>query len=492
MNLWRRLWRVDTWWMMGIAGLVILLRLPSLWEPHWYGDEGIYLAIGKALSAGGQLYIDIVDHKTPIIYYLVALLQTLWMLKVYLIVSVLVCVLIYWQAARLWFESRLAVVLATGAFGILVSLPRYEGTVFNGELVFLPLTLLGTYLFWRTYRRGIVVLSGRDMLTWVVVGILFGVAFLVKVPAGIELLTVLGFLLTLGLERKILMRLLLLLGLGFVLPIGFSFGWFWWQGSVEAYMFFGYAYNLWYAAAWSSDARGLAWLLSQTWLRAGLLGVYLVGIGLVLRDRRAAVLRYGLMWLGVSLFAATLSLRPYPHYLLQLVPAGCMMLGVMVSQSGRWWWGGVGLIGMLWLVSLIGISPYDTIDYYVNYLRYQRGEISWETYADWFDDRVIERYETAALLESFAGQEKTLFVWGDDPTFYSVTNMYPAGKYTAWFHAESLDDTSGELARIREGKPDVIVVIDKTMSSDLNFGEWIDRNYELFYETSWMSVYVGR
>ena len=41
---------------------IFLLRIPSFWEPYWYGDEGIYLAIGQALQRGAVLYRDIWDN----------------------------------------------------------------------------------------------------------------------------------------------------------------------------------------------------------------------------------------------------------------------------------------------------------------------------------------------------------------------------------------------------------------------------------------------
>ena len=73
--------------------LVITLRLPSLFEPFWYGDENIYLAIGQSIRHGQILYRDITDYpnKPPLIYLFAALASNvanfrfillLWNLKV--------------------------------------------------------------------------------------------------------------------------------------------------------------------------------------------------------------------------------------------------------------------------------------------------------------------------------------------------------------------------------------------------------------------------
>ncbi len=48
--------------------LMILLRIPSLFEPYWYGDEGIYLTLGQAIRKGLLLYRDIHDNKPPLLY----------------------------------------------------------------------------------------------------------------------------------------------------------------------------------------------------------------------------------------------------------------------------------------------------------------------------------------------------------------------------------------------------------------------------------------
>jgi len=56
-----------------LFGLYIILRIPSLFEPHWYVDEGIYAAIANAITHGKKLYIDVFDNRLLGIYYLYAL-----------------------------------------------------------------------------------------------------------------------------------------------------------------------------------------------------------------------------------------------------------------------------------------------------------------------------------------------------------------------------------------------------------------------------------
>ena len=62
-----KLLRIPTW-LFFVLLIVFILRIPSFFEPYFYGDEMIYLAIGNALRDGVELYKEIFDHKTPLIY----------------------------------------------------------------------------------------------------------------------------------------------------------------------------------------------------------------------------------------------------------------------------------------------------------------------------------------------------------------------------------------------------------------------------------------
>ena len=48
--------------------LTFIFRFPSLFEPFWYGDEGIFAAVGRNLNFGGVLYQTAWDNKPPMIY----------------------------------------------------------------------------------------------------------------------------------------------------------------------------------------------------------------------------------------------------------------------------------------------------------------------------------------------------------------------------------------------------------------------------------------
>lgn len=62
----------DIWFTLILSVIFFLTRFPALFEPNWYGDEGIYQAIGRALRAGKLLYVGAWDNKPPTLYYIYA------------------------------------------------------------------------------------------------------------------------------------------------------------------------------------------------------------------------------------------------------------------------------------------------------------------------------------------------------------------------------------------------------------------------------------
>ena len=60
----------DFWFLLIVSFFFFILRFPSLFEPYWYGDEGIYQVLGMVIRKGGLLYRDIWDNKPPFLYFI--------------------------------------------------------------------------------------------------------------------------------------------------------------------------------------------------------------------------------------------------------------------------------------------------------------------------------------------------------------------------------------------------------------------------------------
>ena len=114
--------------------LLMLLRVPNLFEPYWYGDEGIYLTVGQAIRDGERLYTEIVDHKTPLIYYFASVPNQLSFRALTMLWMIMTTSAFYAVAKKLLSKNR-GVNAATFLFVILSSVPWFEGNIPSGELL---------------------------------------------------------------------------------------------------------------------------------------------------------------------------------------------------------------------------------------------------------------------------------------------------------------------------------------------------------------------
>src|SRR3989344_9379708 len=120
--------------ILSISLVFLLLRIPSLYEPYWYGDEGIYEVIGKAIRSGRILYTGIWDNKPPLLYIIYALFDSdqFFVRAASIIFGIAAIVTLYLLIEKV-FRSQKASILGTLFFAILFGLPLLEGNIANAE-----------------------------------------------------------------------------------------------------------------------------------------------------------------------------------------------------------------------------------------------------------------------------------------------------------------------------------------------------------------------
>ena len=91
--------------LLGVCLLFFLLRFPSLFEPYWYGDEGVYFTIGKALNQGRFLYTEIWDNKPPLLYLFYAVFNDLFSIRFASLAFGLASVITFFFLAREFFRQ---------------------------------------------------------------------------------------------------------------------------------------------------------------------------------------------------------------------------------------------------------------------------------------------------------------------------------------------------------------------------------------------------
>ncbi len=483
------------WWSLLIA--VLLFRLPTLCEPYWYGDEGIYLTIGNALRQGRLLYAGIVDHKTPLIYYFAMVPSQLWF-RILMMVWMMVTTWCFYQLVSSFGWRRWQTWLSSWIFILLTSLPAFEGNIPNGELFVMGFVLAGLLLLTRT-RLWLNLLadprharlpshwSKRDITLTVLAGMSGGLGILTKVPGLFDVAAMawVGWLvLTAGVVDKEFKahdwwpRLKLVitswwwLGLGIVTPIALSVLYFTLRGSFASYLEFGLLYNFHYAGNWQLD---LPWPWLAFWFTLpGKMLIMAVGLLLVTAWQRwqSQALSWSLGWLLLALFGSLLSNRPYPHYFLQLVPALSIVvvawLGELTHLKQYRYFRDKSLVLVVWLataalVALIPVSllllkfgMYPTLSYYQNWWQVVTGQISRETYYQRFNWIIPDNTRAANIIRSAGAQE--IFIWGTNPMLYAVSQTAPTGRFTVAFHIKDInafDETMRDLV----ADPPLFVVV---------------------------------
>lgn len=471
-----------------LISLVLVLRVPNLYEPYWHKDEGMYLTIGQALNRGAILYQDIIDHKTPLIYFIAAINPSLTFIKSLLILSSLISVTVFYLLAQKITPIKGFPFILTLTFALATTLPRFEGHIFNGEMVMLPFILLGHLLFWRNFPTATLntkKLSQHFRLMKpkhpLAIGLLFGLAFLTKVPSGFELATVILFILSLiyspGLQLEQLIRYLGLVLVGFLIPIIASLMYFGFRQALSAYIINGLLYNFFYISSWQQSATTLvSQILTTIPARLLLLTFYLM---IIIRFTKTHTsLRYLLIWLGCTLTAATLSLRPYPHYFIQVMPSLILILGTipLVPHLQKV----LALLSILTVVAIVSslnLHPYKTKSYYQSFSAFISQKISFYDYTNRFDAETGTLYQVSYWLKTHSLNTDTIYIHGDLPNLYALSRRKPASPYTADYHVNSFDAYDQVAQILRTKAPKYIIDLRNERNSFPQLYQLLDTHY---------------
>lgn len=428
--------------------LTVLARIPSLFEPYWYGDEAIYLTIGQAVRAGVPLYSGIHDNKPPFLYLLAALAggNQYWF-KFIAGLWVLATIVIFYKLAQKVFEQRKWATLATGVFAFLVCWPKLEGNIANAELFFLLPTLGAAYLLWHKPTAGRVLIAGISL----------GLGAMFKMPAVLEA----GVWPVIWLVSKDRgwWKKSILLGIGILIPIGISMGYFGVVGSLREYFTAAWAQNLPYLSSWKAPGgeRGI-YSLSGRAIFAGIWAIVL----LVWSKKQGSKIEILGLWSIIVLFAALLSGRPYPHYLMQTAGVMAMCLTLVVAGVRREKVLGVVVIGIfLAAIGVFKFYNYPVLSYYKNFGEWVGRRKNQTEYFAWFNSQVNDNYRIAKVVRDGSDNGDKIFVWGDEPMIYAVSKRLPVGKYTVYYHIKDFRAEKETLTKLQTNPPKYIVSFGK-------------------------------
>ena len=493
--------------------LLILLRLPSLAEPYWYGDEAIYLTIGNALRHGQRMYAEIVDHKTPLIYYFAAVPNQFWF-RMLMLGWMLAATTFFHRVAQRVFSSTKLAWVSTLLFVLLTSWSSLEGNIPNGELFVMGFILAGLDLFTQTtfftnfvqqeHHR----MKPRDYWLAFVAGMISSGGILTKVPGVFDVAamgSILIWLVMLGVWPLVFRRpgrhpdwisnfkggLVMLAGI--MLPLIGSVLYYWSRGSLSAYLQFGLLYNFHYTGNWTPPLHTawLQWLFTLPGKGLILIVGWLLSTFLVFTQPKQRRYLWIGWWLWLALFAALLSNRPYPHYFQQLVPPLALLMVVWLVPKIQWMTRSILVLpAALAIIALflLGFKLYPFVPYYQGYLKLATGLTSPEAYARSFNSLVPQNEEVAKIIVHNTQPDDYLFIWGTNPMLYALTKRVPADRFTVAFHIHDLKAYDETFAEIQHYQPAYIVVMkDEAKWSELE--SYLDQHYLYSMETEDMVLY---
>jgi len=387
-------------------------------------------------------------------------------------------VVLIWKLAKKFIKSDLVVTLTTFLFLIFSTIPLTEGNIANAEVfMIMPVTAAVLILFNLTEKKekGItgILKSWLVKHDWryLLIGVLMAVGFLFKVPVGFELFGLLVWLVVYKAEsvidflKRVFDQRVRLIIFGFLAPVVLSIIYYFLAGAGESYVRSALGQNIGYLSSWEGESR--PFYQSGLFVRGMIMMGSMTGIWLL---RKKLGNKYGLisLWFVGALFGSQLAGRPYPHYFIEIVPAGALLLGMMIDSLKTKKkeflkdWGkvivGLGLFGLvIWSMLAYKFWYYKSWPYYKNFVGYVLGDKNRDEYMSFWGSGVLRNYEVAKYIREITEEDEQIFVWGTEPAIYVLSNRLPVGKYTVAYHILDFGAKEETIKRLIEEKPRVIV-----------------------------------
>jgi hypothetical protein len=465
------------WAVLLISLLFFFLRLPSIIEPYWYGDEGIYEIIGQAIHQGRTLYTDIWDNKPPLLYTIFALFngnqESVHTLS--LIFGILSTIIFFYLSRKL-FKKLSSSIIASVLFVLLFATPFLEGNIANSENFMLSPILGAGLIIYHMSLRG-AQKATRQSLMWtrllryarndkamsIIAGMLLGVAFLFKIVAIFDLAAFLFFILFSSKKFSSLKFQVSSIFIGFLLPFLLAILYFISKHNLHDFIqaaFFGNVEYVGYTNALFNVPQGLI-ILKLLLLITAIVFVFFKRH--ILSKRSLFIL----LWFSFSLFNAFFSQRPYTHYLLVLLPSICLFIGLFFeTSSNRFRF--LLLACFICILALVKsnfwmTTPKDTALYYQNVMLFITGHKDVQSYRSFFDKRTPRDYELASFITKHTTDSDTIFIWGDSAQIYALSHKLPINKYTVAYHVTQnkklMEETQQSLIEV---KPKYIITLSET------------------------------
>jgi len=436
--------------------LTFILRLPSLFEPFWYGDEGIFAAVGRNLNLGGTLYATAWDNKPPMIYLTYAAIfkffgVSMFWLHLFAAITVLATSAVIYEIAEGTLGQKRAL-FASLIFGVLTSLRLVEGNLALTEIfMILPISLAMLFAIKRNF----------DLISMFSAGLLFAIASLYKQVGAFEAVA-LGVFVFLYLKnfKDVVLRGIVM-AVGFIIPYTLTVLYFAPKHLVDDYIFAAYTYYRIYLA----ESPKYAIFINIAKFMAPIAAVF---YGFFKRlSGKVELTHLFLLWLGFSFLGSYFSGRTYGHYLVQAAPAIALAIAsinfsVKLAKAriifAVFFFVPIFFLTQTLFRDFLSGGPLNQISYWRNFIDHTTGEKSVDAYNNYFDSNVNRIMAIDNFLTSAGARGENVYIWGDFPWLYAIGDLKNPVRYVTSFHVFGVPNGKEEVITALENNPPVYIL----------------------------------
>lgn len=495
-------------WLKALAWTTIVGSALLILTFSFGRDQGVFALVGRGLLEGKVPYRDLWDFKPPGIFFVYAAAQGLFgtanmmaprLLEVLALFASVICLR---NIADVFFENR-TIGLVGGAVAALIHAQMDFWHSGQPETFGATATLVG---IWLTAREH----NGRRVLTFVLVGVTFGAAALLKPPLGGGALVCAAYLTqrerTQGASVRGALRAVAGVLGGFVLPPLVCVGWFWAHSALaDLYWTLGEFTPGYTTLSWEGRRASdmLYYAIEQGFFgfsaiaAAGVIAAVAIS-PLHLREREGLFLFLGVI--AVHLAGIAMQGKFYPYHYGATLPLIAAIAGLgLYKLWRRCLVGGAGGViaffsfvaiavpmryavrdlpqffgdrSLVRLKYLLQIPPYDSREEMDAQLAYVS------------DYNLLANREVAREVQAHTKPEEAIFVWGFEPSIYWLSRRSPGSRFiynvpqrSFWQQTHARRELMRDLAQSR---PALLVVQSQDVFPYLT-GRELDSSGEVAY-----------
>ncbi len=389
----------------------------------------------------------------------------------------------YKLSAKLFEKNTKAQIVSTSIFAVLTTIPLFEGNIVNSELFMVGFTVIAIYTLLSNN------LSSKKIFF---AGFLFGIGTLFKIPAAFDLpVIVIYWLITNDFKNwSKVFKNTVILGMGFVSPILFTFGWYYMKGALPEYIKAAFMQNVGYLSSFRPGD-----IQKPFYIRNGPLliraAIVLVGsiVLFLLRKKLSKNFILFCAWTLLGLFAVTLSERPYPHYFVQVLAPVSFLFGMFFANKSVEQSLVVIPLALSFFVPVYyKFYYYQTASYYTRFINFAVGRTSKMEYFRGFASTVNRNYKIADFLVTVSSKTDRVFMWdSDSASVYALSRRLPPTKYVADYHIADYSSLSEVAKELSANPPKFIILTSGHPFPDVN--PLLRRNYILINQIENANIY---